>query len=196
MPSGHHPMGGHRFSLATNAERVCAEIILKQKDRADDDSKKSHPALALRSREYDVGGDREPEGVIADNLYFDEHANDRKDHQHERKHKPEVHCAYLLALRRNAKNLAWSLAWSIATVNVRDPVASSKATSEICGPRSMLSHSQFACAFACGARVEDCDAGLDCECCLLPRTSDSSHCAMLPKRTSDSGIFEGFSWSV
>jgi hypothetical protein len=45
MPSGHDPMGGHRFSLATNAERVCAEIILKQKDRADDDSKKSHPAL-------------------------------------------------------------------------------------------------------------------------------------------------------
>jgi len=27
-----------------------------------------------RSREYDVGGDREPEGVIADNLYLDEHA--------------------------------------------------------------------------------------------------------------------------
>jgi hypothetical protein len=26
--------GGHRFSLATNAERVCAEIMLKQKDRA------------------------------------------------------------------------------------------------------------------------------------------------------------------
>src|SRR6266849_9341638 len=49
----------------------------------------------------------------------------------------------------------------------------------------------FACAFACGARVEDCDAGLDDECCLLPRTSDSSHCAMPPKRTFDSGIFEG-----
>ncbi len=59
-----------------------------------------------RSREYDVGGDREPEGVIADNLYLDEHANDRKDHQHERNHKPKVHCAFLLALRRNAKNLA------------------------------------------------------------------------------------------
>src|ERR1700712_3779284 len=25
---------GHRFSLATNTERVCAEIMLKQKDRA------------------------------------------------------------------------------------------------------------------------------------------------------------------
>ena len=32
MPSGHDPMGGHRFSLATNAERVCAEIVLKQRD--------------------------------------------------------------------------------------------------------------------------------------------------------------------
>jgi hypothetical protein len=29
MPSGHDPMGGYRFSLATNAERVCAEIMLK-----------------------------------------------------------------------------------------------------------------------------------------------------------------------
>jgi hypothetical protein len=25
---------GHRFSLATNAERVCAEIMLKQKDES------------------------------------------------------------------------------------------------------------------------------------------------------------------
>jgi hypothetical protein len=29
MPSGHDPMGGNRFSLATNAERVCADIMLK-----------------------------------------------------------------------------------------------------------------------------------------------------------------------
>src|SRR6266566_1782126 len=36
---------GHRFSLATNAERVCAEIMLKKKIERDDDSKKSHPAL-------------------------------------------------------------------------------------------------------------------------------------------------------
>jgi hypothetical protein len=100
--------------------------------------------LVPRSREYDVGADREPESVIADNLYFDEHANDRKDHQYEREHKPKVHCAYLLALRRNAKNLAWS----VATGNVRDLVASSKATSEIPGPRSMLSLSQSACVFA------------------------------------------------
>jgi hypothetical protein len=33
MPSGYDPMGGNRFSLAT-AERVCAEIMLKQKDKA------------------------------------------------------------------------------------------------------------------------------------------------------------------
>ena len=31
MPSGHDTMGGNRFSLATNAERVCAEIMLKIK---------------------------------------------------------------------------------------------------------------------------------------------------------------------
>jgi len=29
MPSGYDPTGGYRFSLATNAERVCAEIMLK-----------------------------------------------------------------------------------------------------------------------------------------------------------------------
>jgi hypothetical protein len=31
MPSGNDPMGGNRFSLATNAS-VCAEIMLKQRD--------------------------------------------------------------------------------------------------------------------------------------------------------------------
>jgi hypothetical protein len=30
MPSGDDPMGVQRFSLATNAERVCAEIMLNQ----------------------------------------------------------------------------------------------------------------------------------------------------------------------
>jgi len=30
MPSGYDTMGGNRFSVATNAERVCAEIMLKQ----------------------------------------------------------------------------------------------------------------------------------------------------------------------
>ena len=30
-PSGGDPMGGNWFSLATNAERVCAEIMLQQK---------------------------------------------------------------------------------------------------------------------------------------------------------------------
>jgi len=31
---GLDPVGGNRFSLATNAERVCAEIMLKQRARA------------------------------------------------------------------------------------------------------------------------------------------------------------------
>jgi hypothetical protein len=38
MPSGCDPMGGNRFSLATNAEGVCAEIMLKQELERDDDS--------------------------------------------------------------------------------------------------------------------------------------------------------------
>src|SRR5882757_3765080 len=33
MPSGHDPMGGNRFSLATNAQRVCAEIMLERKSK-------------------------------------------------------------------------------------------------------------------------------------------------------------------
>jgi hypothetical protein len=32
---------------------------------------------AVTAREYDVGGDREPEGVIADNRYLYEHAKHR-----------------------------------------------------------------------------------------------------------------------
>jgi hypothetical protein len=30
MPSGHDPIGEKRFSLATNAERVCAEIMRRK----------------------------------------------------------------------------------------------------------------------------------------------------------------------
>jgi hypothetical protein len=33
MPSDHDPMGGNRFSLTTSAERVRAEIMLKQVER-------------------------------------------------------------------------------------------------------------------------------------------------------------------
>jgi len=68
MPSGYDPMGGYRFSLATSAERVCAEIMLEQKiehdpekwipvfrkrscsNKRDDDSKKSHHVLDRRGR--------------------------------------------------------------------------------------------------------------------------------------------------
>jgi hypothetical protein len=48
LPSGCDPMGGHRFSLSQQTrKRVCAETMLKQKsEKRDDDSKKSHLALA------------------------------------------------------------------------------------------------------------------------------------------------------
>jgi hypothetical protein len=42
---------GYRFSLATNAKGVCAEIMLEQKTERDDDSKKSHPAIAVRRQD-------------------------------------------------------------------------------------------------------------------------------------------------
>jgi hypothetical protein len=67
------------------------------------DSTTLENALAFRARKHDVGADREPEGVIADNRYLDEHAKDRKDHRYEREHKPKVHCAYLLGVRRTAQ---------------------------------------------------------------------------------------------
>src|ERR1700726_2352117 len=109
--------------------------------------------LEPRARQQHVGADREPERVIAHKRYLDEHGNDRKDHQQERDHKPEVHCAYLLALRRSAKTLLKLIAG-----NVRDVVASSRATSEIRSLTSMLHHSQCTCALDCGPRVEDCGA--------------------------------------
>jgi hypothetical protein len=46
MPSGHDPMGGYRFSLATNAKRLRGDHAQTKKIERDDDSKKSHPALA------------------------------------------------------------------------------------------------------------------------------------------------------
>jgi hypothetical protein len=85
------------------------------------------------AREHDVGANREPERVIAHNRYIDEHADDGKDHQNERSHKPEIHCAYLLALRRNAQ----SLVELIATGNAGDPLASPTATSEMRGLTSI-----------------------------------------------------------
>jgi hypothetical protein len=60
----------------------------------------------VTARKQDVGADRDPEGEIADNRYLDEHAEDRKDRQYERHYNRNVHCTYLLALRRNAKNRA------------------------------------------------------------------------------------------
>jgi len=62
----------------------------------------SRRELGLCAREHDVGTDREPEGVVADDRNLDEHAEDGNDHRQQREHKPEVHCAYLLALRRNS----------------------------------------------------------------------------------------------
>jgi hypothetical protein len=55
-----------------------------------------HVKAAGNSPRDDVGADREPKGVIADNRYLDEHADDRKQHQYEREHKPKVHCTYSL----------------------------------------------------------------------------------------------------
>ena len=36
--------------------------------------------LESRAREQHVGADCEPESIVADKRYLDEHANDRKDH--------------------------------------------------------------------------------------------------------------------
>jgi hypothetical protein len=47
MPSGHDPMGGDRFSLGTNAKRLPGDHAQIKEIERDDDSKKSHPALAI-----------------------------------------------------------------------------------------------------------------------------------------------------
>src|SRR5712671_5258093 len=47
MPSGHDPMGGYRFSLATKREAFARRSCSNEKIERDDDSKKSHPALAF-----------------------------------------------------------------------------------------------------------------------------------------------------
>jgi hypothetical protein len=47
MPSGYAPTGAQRFYFPTSAERVCAEIILKQKpEKRDGDYIRPHLALA------------------------------------------------------------------------------------------------------------------------------------------------------
>jgi hypothetical protein len=50
MPSGSDPTGVQRFSLATNAERVCAEIMLIKDPKRDGDSTQSHRALERAER--------------------------------------------------------------------------------------------------------------------------------------------------
>jgi hypothetical protein len=50
------------------------------------------PACLPAAGENDVGGDREPEGVIADHWDIDKYADHRKTGDEERKHKCEVHC--------------------------------------------------------------------------------------------------------
>ena len=87
--------------LGATATRIIDEI--KGVNRVVYDITSTPPVTA---REHDVGADREPEGVIADKRYLDEHAKDRKDRQYERHYDRNVHCTYLLAQRRSAKNRA------------------------------------------------------------------------------------------
>jgi len=48
-----------------------------------------------RARKQHIGADREPERVIADDRYLDEHAKHRENYDNDRSHKPKVHSAYL-----------------------------------------------------------------------------------------------------
>jgi hypothetical protein len=50
-------------------------------------------ALMSGSGEHDIGPDREPEGVVADNRDLDEHTDDRNDHENQRDHESKIHCA-------------------------------------------------------------------------------------------------------
>ena len=101
-----------------------------------------HSIAKRRARKHDVGADREPKGVVADDRYLDEYAKDRKDDDTERSHKPKVHCAYLPGY--DAQNPASMITHG----NVRDLTASS--TPRV---RYVARHSQCVCSLDCGARV-------------------------------------------
>jgi hypothetical protein len=62
-------------------------------------------ALTLRPREHDIGADREPEGVVADDRDLDKDAEDRKDDREQREHKSKVHCAISSRCNETAKGL-------------------------------------------------------------------------------------------
>ena len=65
-----------------------------------------HVKAAGNSPRDDVGADREPKGVIADNRYLDEHADDRQATPVRARAQTQSSLHILLALRRNAKNRA------------------------------------------------------------------------------------------
>jgi hypothetical protein len=57
----------------------------------------SNFSIKARAREHDVGPNYEPKGVVGHDLYFDEYAEDRQDHDDERSNKPKAHSAHLPA---------------------------------------------------------------------------------------------------
>jgi hypothetical protein len=57
----------------------------------------SHFSIEARACQHDVGPNYEPEGVVGHDLYFDEYAEDRQDHDDERSNKPKAHSAHLPA---------------------------------------------------------------------------------------------------
>jgi len=143
-------------------------------------------AMLPRAGQHDIGADREPEGVVAHDWDFDEHAKHSNDHCQEREHKNEVHCAYLLALRRNVQN-ACSIEHNRQRTRsfrrLKDHVRDTRPDVPVSPPAIRVCF------------------GLECpsgpgNAALYPRTSAASHCLVALKRPSDSGIFEGFSWSV
>jgi hypothetical protein len=140
-------------------------------------------SIERRARKDDVSANGEPEGVVADDRYLDEHAEDRDDNHKERSHKTKVHCAYLPVRPKRSKNLAFVITHG----NARDHLT--RQCARCCGkPNASWELSDLSLAM----RVLS--LGIVVLEWTLPFEPRGNSLRVAPK--PDSRIFRGFNWRV